>query len=193
MSLQAQVWVASLPLDVCGLAEFRVLDKLADHAHRDGRNAWRSVESMAAELRCSKRTVQRALSSLQTLGLIKRGDQHYLDHLRADRRPTVWDLPLDLFGVTTAVTPLPFEPRGDMPVDNSPRGDRHAADGVTPGVAIGTKGEPLEKDPEATPDRATGEAHRHVFLSRFCELCGLDPHRGERVDFKTGLVRSVAP
>lgn len=169
VSLQAQVWAASLPLDACGLAEFRVLDKLADHAHRDGRNAFRSVDSIAAELRCSKRTVQRALRSLEVLGLITRGDQKLLAHIRADRRPVVYDLCLDRFGVTTAVTPLDgMTTAVTPPVDKPSRGDRSGLHGVTPAVAVGTKGRTTRE----IPSPATECQHEFSKKYQSCVYCG---------------------
>lgn len=170
VSLQAQLWAASLPLDACGLAEFRVLDKLADHAHGNGRNAFRNVESMAAELQCSKRTVQRALRSLQVLGLIRIGDQHLVNHLPANRRPIVYDLALERFGVTTGVTPLDGMTTGvTPPVDKRSRGDRSGLPGVTTGVVLGTKEEPLREIPSATTDC------EHAFSAKYrvCVYCGV--------------------
>jgi DNA-binding HxlR family transcriptional regulator len=205
VSLEAQVWIAQLPMDACGLAEYRVLHKLADVAAKDGSRAWRNVSSkhdergMAEELGCSARTVQRALRSLEVLGLIKRGDQKFVQHIRADRRPTVWDLPLthwvkpaatpELDGVTTGVTP-------SEPVDNSPRGDSPGLHGVTPGVAVGTKG----RTPKEVTNAATDRAHEHDYIDvldalgaawRFCAVCGLRDDGRVRIDWTTRAVRPV--
>lgn len=92
MSKEARQWVESLALNTCKLAEYRVLHKLADRADSTGRNSWPSVENMATDLTASKRTVQRALRSLITLGLIEVGDQTATAHLPPGRRPTVYNL-----------------------------------------------------------------------------------------------------
>lgn len=174
------MWIAQLPLDACGLSEYRVLHKLADVAAKDGTRAWRNVSSkrsadgMAEELGCSARTVQRALRNLEVLGLIVKGDQRHVGHIRSDRRPTVWDLPLhrwtrpaatpELDGVTTGVT-------SSEAVDNPPRGDRSGLHGVTAAVALGTKGRTSRTTTEATTDRAC----EHEFSRRagVCVYCGL--------------------
>lgn len=204
MSLEAQVWIAQLPLDVCSIAEYRVLHKLADVAAKDGTRAWRNVSSrngdgMAEELECSARTVQRALRSLEVLGLIERGDQHFVAHIRSDRRPTVWNLPLgrwvkaaptpELDGVTPDVAP-------PGPVDNPPRGDRSGLHGVTPAVAVGTKGRTSRELPSATTDRAHEHRYREVLdalgypAGDFCEACGLRRDGRVRID-ADGAVRPV--
>ena len=138
------VWANTIPLESCGAAEFRVLLQLANVHHDKTGAAWQYVVDMSRALSCSQRTVQRALKSLESAGLIRPGDQRFVLHIRKDRRPTVYELaigglwprrpaPVDqtpLDGMTPDVTP--------SPVDNFARGDRHAADGVTPAVALGT-------------------------------------------------------
>jgi len=44
---------------------------LANHAHDDGDNAFASVETLAAEARVDRRTIQRSLRSLESLGEIE--------------------------------------------------------------------------------------------------------------------------
>jgi hypothetical protein len=171
-----------LPLDLgmkSSEAAYRVLAKLCDAHHDDTGAAYRDVPRMAHELGCSARTVQRGLRQLEQAGLIVRGDQQLLPgNMRRDHAPTVYVLPLDrwqppaeqpqLDGVTQPVTP-------PGPVDNSSRGDRHAVDGVTAAVALGT-GEQIDQVTEATTDRArcpeTGG--RHEFSRRYgtCVYCG---------------------
>lgn len=159
------------------MAAFRVLDKLADAHHTDTDSAYRNVESVAVELGCSRRTVQRAFRDLEVAGLIHRGDQRLLGHLRADRRPTVYRLafarhargpaPVELDGVTTDDTP-------SGPVDNPPRGDRHAVHGVTTVVALGTQ-EHRTKEPRPATDRAcavSGGAHEWSKRYGVCGYCG---------------------
>lgn len=128
MSLEAYTWAASLPLNVCSAAGYRVLLMLADRVDPVGYCAWPSIVGMAETLECSSRTVQRALRELVDAGLIRKGDQRHVDHIRPDRRPTVYDL------LTPALKYL--ESRGDIPVTPSDsRGDRSRPHGVTTAVA----------------------------------------------------------
>lgn len=92
MSLEAYIWACDLRLDECSATSFRVLLKYADRADRFGYTAWRSVSDMADELGCSTRTIQRAIRELEEKGLMSRGDQRYVQHIRADRRPVVYDV-----------------------------------------------------------------------------------------------------
>ena len=71
-----------------------VLIGLADHAASDGSGAYPSKTTLAEYARCSVRTVHNKLRALEGLGTIRRGDQRLVAHLRADRRPTVYDLPI---------------------------------------------------------------------------------------------------
>lgn len=105
MSLEAFIWVSKLPLDVVPPTAFRVLLLLANHAHSDGRNVWRKKSELANELGCSLRTVERAFRDLRVRGLIKHGDQRLTEHLRADRKPVVFDLNFD-FGRDYADAPI---------------------------------------------------------------------------------------
>lgn len=186
MSLAALIWSTQLPLDL-GMAgseaAYRVLTKLADAHHEDTGYAYRDVDRMATELRCSRRTIQRALRQLEQAGLIHRGDQGILPaNMRRDRRPTVYRLPLgawegpaqqpELDGVTTDDAPL-------QAVDNLPRGDRHAVDGVTAAVALGT-GELGNRYPAQPQTRTlapmypcTDGTQRHEFSRRTgqCVYC----------------------
>jgi hypothetical protein len=187
MSLGALVWASQLPLDL-GMAgseaAYRVLLKLADAHHEDTGSAYRDVVRMADELRCSVRTVQRALRQLEQSGLIARGDQKVLpSSVRGDCRPTVYRLPMHLWqrpaatpeldGVTPAVTP-------SEPVDNSPRGDKHAVHGVTAGVAPGTVelSNRYPTQPQYARDTSTelclDGTPRHAFSARAgaCVYCG---------------------
>jgi len=92
MSWQACDWMDSLAYDVCGPLASRVLLKLANVANTDGTRAWRSKAEMAHELGVSQRSIQRALKELEHAALIHPGEQEFVHHIRADRRPTVYDL-----------------------------------------------------------------------------------------------------
>ena len=92
MSLEAYVWASNLPQNACSSTAFRVLLKYADRADRFGCTSWRSEADLAEELGCSTRTIRRARAELVELGLMSLGDQSYVEHIRADRRPTVYDV-----------------------------------------------------------------------------------------------------
>lgn len=100
MSLEAMVWAlkrAPIPGDDA-LAQL-VLIGLADHARDDGDGARPTARTLAQYARCSVRTVQNKLRLLEEAGLIAVGDCREVAHLRADRRPSVWNLNLSLDGV----------------------------------------------------------------------------------------------
>lgn len=121
-------WALRIP-DLDPLSKL-ILIGLADHAGHDGKGAYPSRELLASYGNCSVRSVQRKLQELEfDCGLIERGDQRYTAHIRADRRPIVYDL--RLARGDSAVTPSP-NPRGDSAVTPSgARGDRTGSDGVT--------------------------------------------------------------
>lgn len=90
MSLRAMVWVMEdAPVDPNHMS---LLIALADRASDDGTAAWPSQAWLADRTRLSVRTVKRRLSDLEAAGLIRRGDQQLIAHLRPDRRPVVWDI-----------------------------------------------------------------------------------------------------
>src|SRR5687767_9938268 len=69
-----------------------VLIALANHAKADGTAAWPSQAVIAEYAEVTVRTVRTKLEYLQDRGLIEPGDAQIVDHIRADRRPQVWDL-----------------------------------------------------------------------------------------------------
>lgn len=91
MSIEALSWVlrSDIPTDS---TETLVLLGLANHAQSDGTSAWPAQDVLAKYARTTSRTVRRKLSSLEESGLIRRGDQRIVEHIRADHRPVVWDL-----------------------------------------------------------------------------------------------------
>ncbi|TFV82034.1 helix-turn-helix domain-containing protein [Microbacterium sp. dk485] len=139
MSLEAYIWAANLPLTRCNGTPFRVLLQLADRADKLGYGAYPNVSTIADTLECSERTVQRALRELRIAGLIREGDQRYVEHLDPRYRPTVYDV------LTTAL--VMTESRGDRCVTPSrSRGDRSGRPGVTTAVAHRTVQEPTYQD-----------------------------------------------
>ena len=94
MSLRAITWVMN-EAPVEDARQLLILYALADRAHDDGTCAWPSQEWIAERARCTSRTVRNHLQKLEEDGLISRGDQQHVAHIRKDRRPIVWDLNLD--------------------------------------------------------------------------------------------------
>ena len=95
MSMQAMVWAMD-DAPVNSASELAVLMALANHAHKDGRNAFPSQSSIARAARCSVRSARRQLANLEERGLIRRGNPALVAHIRKDYRPIVWDLNMDL-------------------------------------------------------------------------------------------------
>lgn len=149
MSLEAYIWAANLPLSACNGTAFRVLLQLADRADQYGYGAYPHVGTIAEVLECSPRTVQRAIAELRLAGLIREGDQRYVQHLDQRYRPVVYDLLTPALSIREH-----FESRGDIPVTpKRSRGDRFRRPGVTTAVAQGTVHEPSYQD-----------SHRHLSL-----------------------------
>ncbi|WP_211438947.1 helix-turn-helix domain-containing protein [Corynebacterium glutamicum] len=95
MSIKVISWVME-DAPVQSPSEMVILYALADRAHEDGTCAWPSHQWIADRAVCSRRTVIRHLKALEKRGLIRRGDQQFVRHIPADRRPVVWDLNLSM-------------------------------------------------------------------------------------------------
>src|SRR5690554_6229292 len=117
---------------------------LANHADEHGRGAYPSQPRLARYTRKGERNVRRDLDALESLGLIRRGDQRYTAHLPPDRRPVVWDLAMER---RRAPAPRPGE-RGRPPA-------RDDAD-VTPSAETGGRTRPPETGGRT---RQNGGAH----------------------------------
>jgi hypothetical protein len=94
MSMQAMVWALEHAPDVPAQA-LGVLMGLANHADERGRGAYAGQELLAEYARKSDRQTRTDLARLEDAGLIRRGDQGLVAHLRADKRPVVWDLAME--------------------------------------------------------------------------------------------------
>lgn len=90
MSIEAITY--ALNLNVGDATRKLVLIGYANHAHKDGTCTWASVKTIAEYANCSNRTVQRHVKILLDEGYIREGDQRHVDHLRADKRPIVYDI-----------------------------------------------------------------------------------------------------
>lgn len=69
-----------------------VLLALADHADKEGRNAFPSQATIATYARLSTRSVGIKLTALMQAGVIKLGDQEKVKHYPPNRRPKVYDI-----------------------------------------------------------------------------------------------------
>jgi len=124
MSIEATAW-ALKKADVPDPIAHLVLIGLADHAADDGTGSWPSIATLAKYARCSERSVQRKLRALEEMGTIVQGDQRIVQHVRSDRRPIVWNLPI--YGVTVS---HPVEVAHGVTAQ-APRGDSPVVHGVT--------------------------------------------------------------
>ena len=104
---------------------------VASFADEDGRGAYPSTGTVAAMTRKQRRATQNDLDELEKRGLLLPGDQSLAEHIRADRRPVVWDL---LMSVTQpprgAADDTPSERHGVQPTAS--RGAAHRRHGVQP-------------------------------------------------------------
>jgi hypothetical protein len=92
VSLDPILW-ALKDAPVADSLERLVLVTLAERAARaDGCTAFPSRDTIAAQVMADPKTVQRVLSRLIRRGLIAPGDRSAARYIRADRRPTVYDL-----------------------------------------------------------------------------------------------------
>ena len=162
-----------------------VLLALADHAHADGSSSFPSKATLSERLGKSERTIQRYLADLRDAGLIFEGDQELVSHVRADRRPTVYDLDLD------GINRDSMEPRGvrsDSPdeghgeTDGAPRGDRsrrHGESDLTPEPRTEPTPEtPPSKPPPAETCPACGARFTNTHACRRATMPAADPRQG---------------
>lgn len=183
VSWQATAWADDLPYETMkSYLAYRVLIKLCNNADKYGRRAWRSNDELAVELGVSKRSVQRALRELEQAMLIVPGDQEFVRHLRADRRPTVYDMNLR-YREEFAQPELPIGDQSHGVTELStatPRGDNWGLNGVTTGVAHRTTLEPSNSSTKGNHRRAVTPSPRAGTRSGIQHLGICDtgkPHR----------------
>ena len=125
LSKPAVTWVLDDAPDVPAHLVAALL-AVARYADQDGRGAHPSAATVAEVTRKSERQAKRDLAELVQRGLLARGDQRIVAHIRGDKRPAVYDLAM---------------PRGDMhdtPPDGhgvtsmTARGDIQGRHGVSP-------------------------------------------------------------
>jgi hypothetical protein len=69
---------------------------VAAYAGADGRGSYPSGATVAMLTRKSESQAKRDMAELEKLGLLQPGDERIVKDIRADRRPKVYDLPLDM-------------------------------------------------------------------------------------------------
>lgn len=168
MSVQAITWALEDAPDVPARL-VSTLIALANHAGRTGKGAFPGNDTLADCTRKSPRQVKRDLEELVELRLIIEGDQQLVAHMRADRRPRVWDLAMHRrrvrgdthdtppsSGEGTPTTPRKSE-RGDTDdTPQEPRGDTQGHHGVTLVSNTNTQGsEPTDEPNPPPPSRLT--------------------------------------
>lgn len=177
MSWQATAWADSLPYDTLqSYLAYRVLIKLCNNADEHGKTTWRSKKELSVELGVSERSVQRAMRELEQALLIIPGDQEYVRHIRADRRPKVYDMNLQYREATyTPELPLEAPKHGETGLSTGdPRGDNWGPHGETTAVAHRTILElPTTKTSRVTQ---TGAVSPSVIVASLAHCLGTKPH-----------------
>ncbi len=174
VSWQACNWADQLDYDVCGALPFRVLIKLANVAADDGSRAWRTKATMAKELGVSQRSVQRALKELEMAHLILRGDQSFVERIRADKRPTVYDLNLR-YAVEYALPDLPLWD-GETELSTSDSGE--TTTGLTGRQLLSHKERSINEENLSTrgnPGTRVGNTERSAHSLSAAEAASADP------------------
>ena len=120
MSLAALSWAVRLTAteDVTDAA-LRTLSVLADYANAQG-VCWPSVGRLMNDRALSRSTIFAHIRQLENDGLMERAADHELEHLPANRRPTVWRLKCPALG-------------SSLPDPTSLGGPDHRTLGVQPG------------------------------------------------------------
>ena len=91
MSIQAFSWAIEQE-EVKDPITQLVLLTLANYAGESGLHTYPSIGRLVKETRLSESTVRRHIAQLMEMGLLVRGNQSFVQHIRVDRRPIVYDL-----------------------------------------------------------------------------------------------------
>ncbi|MEU2757318.1 hypothetical protein [Streptomyces albidoflavus] len=93
MSTQGQAWVDKVGILSCKNAgELLVLIRVSNHVGGDMRGCFAKAATLAKESLMGESTVLKHLRSLRAAGVLLPGDEKLVDHIRADKRPPVYDL-----------------------------------------------------------------------------------------------------
>jgi DNA-binding MarR family transcriptional regulator len=149
VSIEAMTW--ALSADVGDSTRKLVLIGYANHAHKDGRNSWASKDTIAEYVNCDPKTVRRHVKALIAAGWLREGDQSQVIHLRADRRPVVYDLAMS--DAQRAQWKAEQVPAGEnaRPDNLSPRESGHG--GTSGGTPVGARGDmAMSPEPSRTQE-----------------------------------------
>jgi DNA-binding transcriptional MocR family regulator len=182
MSIESVAWAMNLDYDACSHGAFRVLLILAEHADSEGKRAFRSKRKIATKLGVSERSIQRWYEELIVRKLIKVGDQSYVAHIPANRRPVVYDVCMfRLSDFRQAELP---EELGETELSTTDSGETTAvAFGETTAVALRTKDINPHKEStkpnhstqaQTNEDRCAGRPHLgHQNVGGYCMWCSV--------------------
>lgn len=147
MSSVALMWAAGIA-PVADVQEYACLTRMADEADEAGCGVYLATATIADDIKCSEKTVQRRLDAMLERKLIGLGDQRLAQHIRADRRPVVYDLL------------IPAKVFGDLERTNKRRADK----GLPP---ITPENRPEQAPPSADDMRSkrndTGKPRRKIY------------------------------
>ncbi|MFF4699974.1 hypothetical protein [Streptomyces chattanoogensis] len=93
MSTQGQAWVDKVGIQGCkNGGELLVLIRVGNHVGSDLRGCFAKASTIAKECLMGESTVLKHLRRLKAGGVLLPGDHQLVDHIRADKRPPVYDL-----------------------------------------------------------------------------------------------------
>lgn len=93
MSTQGQAWVDKIGIKCCKNAgELLVLMRVGNHVGGDMCGCFAKASTLAKECLMGESTVLKHLRRLKAGGVLLAGDAKLVDHIRADKRPPVYDL-----------------------------------------------------------------------------------------------------
>lgn len=160
MSVQAISWALEQQI-VADAGARHVLVALANHADNTGRDAYPSVSLLCRYTGLKRRTVLDKLKLLQDVGVIVRGNQRIAEAKirRADRRPVVYDILIDLgFDSFSATDERENDHRDAGPAPRRKSRDAGAAPRFDDGVQM-----PTERGANSAPKPSlTKNTHTHM-------------------------------
>ncbi|MEV7264694.1 helix-turn-helix domain-containing protein [Micromonospora aurantiaca] len=164
INLAALLWVMDeAPIPESAASTVSTALALARFVDEDGRGAYPSRQELARIARKSVSQVYRDLARLVELGVIVPGDQSLVAHIRADRRPTVYDLAYartrtdDLASTHDGAQ---TRSRGRSRVDARPSTDASRGSGLRGRMGRGERPstDARRKDPEQDPEQQRAAA-----------------------------------
>lgn len=165
VSVPAVLWVLDEAPDVPPPLVTTLLG-FARHADQDGRRSYPSVETLVRYTRKSERQVRSDIKNLRKRGLLVVSvDQSAAAHIRADRRPTVYELPMHQrrepddtgCGTPHAVDDTPSDPRGAV---QRPTGCSTASNGVQSTAPEEDRTNLLKKESAASASSSSSQTRR---------------------------------